>query len=70
MIFPGTFLCDRVLPDYLGRAVQQRFVEKGVRIPASGKPVSFSKNGGKFITRAMSGFMPNDRLHNISYTLE
>jgi 3-phenylpropionate/trans-cinnamate dioxygenase ferredoxin reductase subunit len=55
MIFPGALLCDRVLPDYLGRAVQQRFIEKGVRILASDKPVSFSKNGGKFITRTEKG---------------
>jgi NAD(P)H-nitrite reductase large subunit len=55
MIFPGALLCDRVLPDYLGRAVQQRFIEKGVRILASDKPVSFSRNGGKFITRTEKG---------------
>jgi NAD(P)H-nitrite reductase large subunit len=55
MIFPGALLCDRVLPDYLGLAVQQRFAEKGVRILASDKPVSFSKNGGKFITRTEKG---------------
>ncbi|MDE2117692.1 MAG: FAD-dependent oxidoreductase [Betaproteobacteria bacterium] len=55
MIFPGALLCDRVLPDYLGRAVQQRYAAKGVRILASDKPVSFSKNGSKFITRTEKG---------------
>ena len=55
MIFPGALLCDRVLPDYLGRAVQQRYAEKGVRILASDKPVSFRKNGGKFVTRTEKG---------------
>jgi len=55
MIFPGTLLCDRVLPDYLGRAVQRRYLEKGVRVLASDKPVSFSKNGAKFITRTEKG---------------
>ncbi len=55
MIFPGALLCDRVLPDYLGRAVQQRYAEKGVRIMADDKPVSFSKNGGKYITRTGKG---------------
>ncbi|OGS96160.1 MAG: hypothetical protein A3H31_09500 [Gallionellales bacterium RIFCSPLOWO2_02_FULL_57_47] len=55
MIFPGALLCDRVLPDYLGRAVQQRFIEKGVRILASDKPVSFSRNGSKFITCTENG---------------
>lgn len=55
MIFPGALLCDRVLPDYLGRAVRQRYAEKGIRILASDKPVSFSRNGGKFITRTEKG---------------
>jgi 3-phenylpropionate/trans-cinnamate dioxygenase ferredoxin reductase subunit len=55
MIFPGETLCDRVLPDYLGRAVQRRYVEKGIRILASDKPVSFSRNGSKFTTRTEKG---------------
>lgn len=55
MVFPGELLCDRVFPDYLGRAVQQRYAEKGIRVLASDKPVSFSKNGSKFITRTGKG---------------
>jgi 3-phenylpropionate/trans-cinnamate dioxygenase ferredoxin reductase subunit len=55
MIFPGTLLCDRVLPDYLGQAVQQHYQEKGVRILAADKPVSFSRNSTQFITRTGKG---------------
>lgn len=55
MIFPGELLCDRVLPDYLGRAVQQRYQDEGIRILASDQPVSFTKNGSKFITRTGKG---------------
>ena len=55
MIFPGEILCDRVFPDYLGRAVQQRYAEKGVRMLATDKPVSFSRSGAKFITRTEKG---------------
>lgn len=55
MIFPGELLCDRVLPDYLGRAVQRRYEENGVRILASDKPVSFQRNDGKFVTRTANG---------------
>lgn len=55
MIFPGEYLCDRVLPDYLGKAVQRRYEEKGVRILASDKPVSFGKDDGKFVTRTEKG---------------
>ncbi|HXU93289.1 MAG TPA: FAD-dependent oxidoreductase [Gallionella sp.] len=55
MIFPGELLCDRVLPDYLGRAVQRHYQEKGVRILASDKPVSFGNNGNQFVTRTWQG---------------
>lgn len=55
MIFPGQTLCDRVLPDHLGRAVQQRYAEKGVRVLAADQPVSFSREGSKFITRTQKG---------------
>lgn len=55
MIFPDALLCSRVFPDYLSRAVQQRYAEKGVRVLASDKPVSFSKEGGKFTTRTENG---------------
>ncbi len=55
MIFPSERLCDRVFPDYLARAVQQRFQEKGVRILASDKPVSFGKDGEKFVTHTEKG---------------
>jgi len=55
MIFPGALLCDRVLPDYLGRAVQQRYQENGVRILAGDQPVSFSRDGAKFITHTGKG---------------
>jgi len=49
MIFPSALICDRVFPDYLSRAVQRRFQEKGVRILAEDKPVSIGRDGGKFI---------------------
>lgn len=55
MVFPGKLLCDRVFPDYLGQAVQRRYVEKGVRVLPSDKPVSFSKTGAEFITRTENG---------------
>jgi 3-phenylpropionate/trans-cinnamate dioxygenase ferredoxin reductase subunit len=55
MIFPGETLCDRVFPDYLGRAMQQRYAEKGVKVMTSDKPISFSKEGGQFITRTGKG---------------
>jgi NADPH-dependent 2,4-dienoyl-CoA reductase/sulfur reductase-like enzyme len=55
MIFPGEYLCDRVFPGYLGKAVQRRFEEKGVRILAQDQPVAFEKNGEQFATRTKNG---------------
>jgi len=55
MVFPEKLLCERVFPDYLGRAILQRYAEKGVRIMASDKPVSFSKKGSQFVTRTEQG---------------
>lgn len=55
MIFPGATLCDRVFPDYLGHAVQQRFQEKGVKIMAFDQPVSFDRRAGKYVTHTKRG---------------
>ena len=55
MLFPDAYPCSRVFPDYLGRAVQRRFQEHGINILGSDKPVSFSKSGGRFLTRTASG---------------
>jgi NADPH-dependent 2,4-dienoyl-CoA reductase/sulfur reductase-like enzyme len=55
MIFPGSYLVDRVFPDYLGRAIQNRFGERGIDILSGDKPASISRNGGKFITDTEGG---------------
>jgi len=55
MLFPDAYPCSRVFPDYLGQAVQRHFQERGISILGSDKPVSFSKSGGRFLTRTASG---------------
>ncbi len=55
MVFPTPLMCDRVFPPPLARAVQQRFQDKGVRILAPDKPLSFGKNGAQFVTRTENG---------------
>ncbi len=55
IIFPGSYLVDRVFPDYLGKAVQSRFQERGVEILSGDRPDSFSRNGEKFITNTANG---------------
>ncbi len=55
MVFPGAALCDRVFPEYLGRAMQRHYVEKGVKIMSGDKPISFSREGSGFVTRTEKG---------------
>lgn len=55
MIFPGSYICSRVFPDYLGRAVQQSFLQHGVNILTKDAPVSFVGSGGGFITMTRAG---------------
>jgi 3-phenylpropionate/trans-cinnamate dioxygenase ferredoxin reductase subunit len=55
MIFPDRYLVSRVFPDYLGRALLQRFVAGGIKVLAGERPASISKRGGRFITRTGSG---------------
>lgn len=55
MLFPGTYLCDRVFPDYLGQALLQHYQERGIKVLSSEMPVSISKHGKKFQTRITSG---------------
>ena len=54
MIFPSPYICDRVFPDYLGKALQEVFMKRGIKI-ISEKPVSFVKKGKKFITKTSGG---------------
>jgi len=55
MIFPELYLCSRVFPDYMGKAVQKRFIEKGLNILSGDKPASFDRKKEKFIIKTTSG---------------
>jgi 3-phenylpropionate/trans-cinnamate dioxygenase ferredoxin reductase subunit len=55
MVFPTHYICDRVLPNYLGLAIQNHFIEKGIKVLSGQKPVSFSKKGKKFVTTTDKG---------------
>jgi NADPH-dependent 2,4-dienoyl-CoA reductase/sulfur reductase-like enzyme len=54
MIYPEDYVCARVFPEYLGKAVQAEYRKHGVTILDGDKPVSFEKSGGKFITRTQN----------------
>jgi 3-phenylpropionate/trans-cinnamate dioxygenase ferredoxin reductase subunit len=55
MVFLDRFLCSRVFPETLSGAIQQRFIERGIRILHGDVPASFSKNGERFVTTTGNG---------------
>jgi len=55
MIFPEPYLVQRVFPDYLGKAIQQHYIERGIKILNGDKPSSFVKDGDKFLTKTSKG---------------
>jgi 3-phenylpropionate/trans-cinnamate dioxygenase ferredoxin reductase subunit len=54
MIFPEPYLVQRVFPEYLGRAIQDRYQERGIKIMHDNKPAAFSRSETKVYTRTES----------------
>ncbi len=55
MIFPEPYLVQRVFPEYLGKAIQPHYIERGITIISEDMPSSVVKCGGKFVTRTSDG---------------
>jgi 3-phenylpropionate/trans-cinnamate dioxygenase ferredoxin reductase component len=55
MLFPEKYICSRIFPDGFGVALQNRFLDKGVKILNGEKPVSISQHIHRFVTRTESG---------------
>jgi 3-phenylpropionate/trans-cinnamate dioxygenase ferredoxin reductase subunit len=55
MIFPEPCLLARVFPDYLGVAIQNHYIAKGVRILANERTKSISKSGNKYVIGTETG---------------
>jgi NADPH-dependent 2,4-dienoyl-CoA reductase/sulfur reductase-like enzyme len=55
MVFPESYLVARVFPEDLGRAIQEDYLRRGVKIITGDVPVAFEKHSGKFITRTKNG---------------
>lgn len=55
MIFPESYLAQRVFPDYLGQAIQQQYLERGVKILTGDVPASLIREGNTFITQTENG---------------
>lgn len=49
MMFPSRHICGRVLPDYLAKAVQAKYIEHGVNVLPNETPVSIRKEGKRFV---------------------
>ena len=48
MVFPSSYLCNRVLPEALGQSVQKDFIDRGIRVLANTTPTAFEQKGKKF----------------------
>ncbi|MCE5185143.1 MAG: FAD-dependent oxidoreductase [Planctomycetaceae bacterium] len=55
MLMHGPYPVDKVFPESLGRAIQQDYVRRGVKIVSHDSPVSITKSGSTFFTRTHSG---------------
>lgn len=55
MLFPESYLCFRIFPNDFGRAIQKRFLDKGVKVFFEEKLVSISRQGNMFVTRTDTG---------------
>lgn len=55
MIFPEPYLLYRIFPAGLGQAIQNDYINRGVKVMAGDVPASFEKSGSKFITTTKGG---------------
>ena len=55
MVYPEPYLVSRVFPEYLGKALQSLYQERGVRILSGDVPASIELSGGKWLTQTKNG---------------
>jgi 3-phenylpropionate/trans-cinnamate dioxygenase ferredoxin reductase subunit len=55
MIFPEPYLVQRIFPQALGQALQEHYVQKGVKLFNADKPASLVRKESKFLTRTNKG---------------
>jgi 3-phenylpropionate/trans-cinnamate dioxygenase ferredoxin reductase component len=55
MIFPSPYLLSRILPDELGRVIQSRYRDAGIKVLAGERLASLAQDKGHFITRTETG---------------
>ena len=55
MIFPAPYLCRRVFPPALGRAIQAEYERRGVTMVTETQPAEISRQDSKYVTRTRAG---------------
>ena len=55
MIFPDKYLAQKVFPESLGRATQEMYLERGIKISSEDLPTSVEKTTSGFVTSTRSG---------------
>ncbi|HDS30624.1 MAG TPA: NAD(P)/FAD-dependent oxidoreductase [Firmicutes bacterium] len=51
MIFPGGWFCRNVFPENLGKAIQDEFIAKGIKVFPGDKPASIEEKNDRFFTK-------------------
>lgn len=63
MLFPSSYLCNRVLPEALGLAVQKDFMDRGIRVLANTTPSAIEQKDGRlFVATKERGTLTADML--------
>jgi NADPH-dependent 2,4-dienoyl-CoA reductase/sulfur reductase-like enzyme len=61
MVFPDPYLVHRVFPEGLGRAIQDQYRTRGVKVLSGDAPTSIEKPGEGFVTHTRNGeSLPSD----------
>ncbi|MEK6705214.1 MAG: FAD/NAD(P)-binding oxidoreductase [Bdellovibrionota bacterium] len=55
MVFPENYLCSRIFPHELGKAMQKRYIKSGINILNEDVPVMFEEENDRYITYTRSG---------------
>ncbi|MGA2266711.1 MAG: FAD-dependent oxidoreductase [Phycisphaerae bacterium] len=55
MVFPGEYLCDRVFPAELGRAIQEQYRQRGIEIFSADRSVGIAREGSRLAVQTKQG---------------
>jgi 3-phenylpropionate/trans-cinnamate dioxygenase ferredoxin reductase component len=55
MIYPEPIILSRIFPESLGKAIQDDYIARGVKIVSGDVPTAIEKNGDKFVTKTREG---------------